>query len=187
MAMEIKIEEIEPYGSEVSTEKNLNEEDIKLFADDEQPVPGSLEIPDSSKKPVQDPETFKCPMLHCPKSFSSVDVLNNHFILMHSKPPSWRIRSDQSMAGTSASAENQDSSDTLFVYNSPENENCQNVEWPNPNGKRPKFSCRDCSFVGKDKNDIHKHRQNVHLTAKRLKCTQCDYVTNRPSSLKLHM
>ena len=53
--------------------------------------------------------------------------------------------------------------------------------------KRPKFSCRDCSFIGKDKNDINKHRLNVHLTEKRFKCTICDYASNRSTSLKLHM
>ena len=167
MAMEIKIEEVEP---EISPEKNMNEE--------------SSDISDS---PVQNPKTFKCPMFQCPESFSSVDELNNHFILIHSKPKKvinqgWAIPKEQ--------ATTHDSSDALFVGNPTVQQNIENdekVEWPNRFGQRPKFSCRDCSFVGKDKNDINKHRRNVHLTAKRFKCTQCDYATNRPGSLKTHM
>ena len=78
--MEIKIEEVEP---EISPEKNLNEE--------------SSDISDS---PVQNPKTFKCPMFQCPESFSSVDELNNHFIVNHSKPKKvinqgWAIPKEQ--------------------------------------------------------------------------------------------
>ena len=168
--MEIKIEEIEPCGSVILPEKNLN-----------------VESSGNSNSPVQDPKTFKCPMFQCPESFSSVDELNNHFIVNHSKPKKvinqgWAIPKEQATA--------HDSSDALFVGNPTVQQNIENdekVEWPNRFGQRPKFSCRDCSFVGKDKNDINKHRRNVHLTAKRFKCTQCDYATNRPGSLKTHM
>ena len=167
MAMEIKIEEVEP---EISPEKSLANE--------------SSDISDS---PAQDLKTFKCPMFRCPESFSSVDELNNHFIVIHSKPK--RVI-NQGWAVPKEEATSHDSSDALFVGNPTENQNIGNDEkaqWPNRFGKRPKFSCCDCAFVGKDKNDINKHRLNVHLNTRRFNCTQCDFVTNRSGSLKTHM
>jgi len=175
MAMEIKIENCE---SEISGEI-FNVEKIENSSNDKAPVSTSLDITNS-------PKTFKCPMFNiCSESFASVDLVNEHYILIHARP---KKAVNQNWVWP---AENQDLSDTPFVFNFSEDQNPQNLEKTKflrkTPRKRPKFSCSDCPFVGKDKNDTSKHRHKVHLTEKRFKCSQCDYATNRSGNLAHHM
>ena len=183
MAMAIKIEEIE----EISPEKILTEED-KILENKEFPVPGSSGTSNSPNKPVPDPKPFKCPMFQawrnpCLESFESVDLVNQHYILVHSKPKAVPNQ------GWALPKPPEDSSDTLFVGNPSDNQNIesgQKVQWPNRFGKRPKFSCCDCSYVGKNKSDITNHRKKVHLTEKKFKCDQCSYKTQYSTNLRIH-
>ena len=117
---------------------------------------------ESSPSPIDNAENLqKFKMIECPmcyEQFISLDLVNEHFLARHSRP-------------------SLDNNYKKF------NEGIQ----PVPKPKRVKYSCCDCEFIGKDKNDINKHRLNVHLTEKRFKCNQCDYKTNRSGALKIHM
>ena len=110
----------------------------------------------------------KCPM--CDERFLTLDLVNKHFVRYHSRP------------SQDLNSENASSFEMTINQEDPI------LQHPISRiTKRPKFSCRDCSFIGKDKNDINKHRLNVHLTEKRFKCTICNYASNRSTSVKLHM
>ena len=169
--------------SEISTEI-LNVEKIENSSNDKTPVPTSLDISNCPKTALTNSKTFKCPMFRtCSESFATVDLVNEHYILMHSHP-------QVVVQNWVWPEEDRKSSDTSFVCNFSENQNLENLEklkFSKPFRNRPKFSCSDCPFVGKNKVDTQRHRNKVHLTEKRFKCSQCDYATSLSSSLRQHM
>lgn len=178
MAMEVKIEEIENYESEISTAEICIVEKIENPSNNEVQVHTSSDISNSPNTAL--PKTFQCPMFDiCSESFPSVDLLNEHYISNHStrieRTPRKKIVRQNC------------ASDTLFVSNSSEYQNLQNDANPNSLKKKPKFSCRDCSYVAKDRKDSVNHRNRVHRTEKRFKCTECDYATRQAGNLSHHM
>ena len=176
--MEVKIEIIatetlpEILDEEISKTECSSTESNEVFRTSESPDheidPGQSAIKTEMVKEESSPsqndnaenlQKFK--MIECPmcyEQFISLDLVNEHFLARHSRP-------------------SLDNNYKKF------NEGIQ----PVPKPKRVKYSCCDCEFIGKDKNDINKHRLNVHLTEKRFKCNQCDYKTNRSGALKIHM
>lgn len=49
------------------------------------------------------------------------------------------------------------------------------------------FKCDQCNYVSKQKNNLTRHVQNVHLKLSPFACTQCDAEFKQRSNLKQHM